>query len=114
MDETQPRASQPQPQPLEYAGRVYDPNRPAGGIPFVAQLPIGFMTVAAAAIGAAALIAAAVHPALALGIAVVPLVVLTWVARRYWRWRGFVAGVLIGVGLIGLVFGLCLAALRNL
>ena len=44
------------------------------------------------------------------GPAAIILLVLAILARRYWRWRGFLAGVIFGFVLAGLVAGICVAS----
>jgi len=105
--------------PLDYAR----PRGPAGGVPFIGQMAIGFgafvvmcvVTLLAGAIGASAwgsstTLVPVVAGVLVLGLPILLLAVLTIVTWRRWRWRGFLVGVLVGLGLVLLAAGLCFAA----
>ncbi|MFI5380118.1 MAG: hypothetical protein ACHRHE_12535 [Tepidisphaerales bacterium] len=100
---------------LEYASP--EANRPAGGVGFAGQVALGFGAFVAAVIAGivmAGMIASAGDPpgaVILLGpvVAVVSLAVLTITARRRWRWKGFLIGVLGSLGLLLLAIGLCFA-----
>jgi hypothetical protein len=87
-----------------------NPNRPAGGVPYIAQVILGMMApVATGALGLAGTVVFYQHLWLVGVLAVVALIGVMLVACVRWRWPGFVAGAvaMVGLGLLGL--GLCAA-----
>ena len=112
MTEPKPPDREPPKPPLQLGYAA--PNwweRPAGNVPFIAQVAIGFGAFVTACVLAAVMVATGRGGAPEVLIApVMALVLLTFVggvARRRWRWPGFAVGVLIGVGLALLAVGLC-------
>lgn len=89
-----------------------DPNRPAGGPPYIGQVVLGMMAaVATGALGLAGMVVFYHHLWLVGVLAVMVLIGVMVVASVRWRWPGFVAGAvaMVGLGLLGL--GLCTALL---
>jgi hypothetical protein len=119
MSETRPPESgEPQPPPQRVYLQYQAPGEqegPAGGVPFIGQLAIGFGAFLVC--GAMIFVTGALwnwttwtplYPIAWLSSPLL-LVGMTVVAWRRWRWRGFLVGVLIGVGLLGLAIGACFA-----
>ncbi|MGE5608608.1 MAG: hypothetical protein ACM359_05100 [Bacillota bacterium] len=113
-DPQPPQPPDPPPPPqLDYESSAF--RRPLGGLPFIAQLAVGFGACIALAFLSFALTVAARDPSgLVLGAFLILglLAFAATVARREWHWPGFLVGVLIVVGLLLLAFGLCIATLR--
>ena len=108
-----PQRSDQQAWQLDYASPMID--RPAGGVGYGGQLALGF--AAFVATGVAGVVITGIIGSATNGqngifligpvVTLAGLVYLTVVARRRWRWRGFIVGVLIGLGLVLLAVGLC-------
>jgi hypothetical protein len=111
---------EPQPQnPLEYESPVIDPNRPAGGVPYVLQMLIGFASFFVAggvAIGAGIVINASEPAPFFASAAIMLLAVAGFgiVARARWRWRGVIVGLAIALGLVLLGCGACAAIMSSM
>ncbi len=101
--------------PLQYERprSPVDDDGPAGGVSFGGQIALGFGAfVLCGAIGLGMLrvpMATSLFDIFTPLLALLLLIAVTVVARVNWRWRGFVVGVLIGVGLVGLAAGACFA-----
>jgi hypothetical protein len=101
--------------PLQYERprATVDDDGPAGGVPFIGQMAIGFgaflvyavlvsMSVSVRSPGWEGVLAIVNFTMLLL------LFAVAGVARSRWRWRGFLVGVLSGFGLMMLGIGLAL------
>jgi hypothetical protein len=113
---TQPPPPPPPPPntPLDYVSPANDPKRPAGGVPFIAQIIIGFASYFAAVLAGvfgAVLFRTRDATGFILSITIMgaALIVLVEVARIRWRWRGMALGALIGFGVSLLGCGICAA-----
>ncbi|MFI5380116.1 MAG: hypothetical protein ACHRHE_12525 [Tepidisphaerales bacterium] len=97
---------------LDYAPS--DPQRPAGDVPYGWQVALGVVAfVATGLVGV--VLRAAIQGGFGATLGVLflvfcTLVGLTDVARERWRWKGFLIGVLVGLGLLALAIGVCLLA----
>ncbi|MFI5380115.1 MAG: hypothetical protein ACHRHE_12520 [Tepidisphaerales bacterium] len=100
---------------LDYASP--DQQRPAGGVPYGWQVALGFAAFVVTGFVAVLLLAMSRGGGAALlmvGVLVfVTLATLNVVARERWRWRGFLLGVLIGLGLALLGAGLCVVVVLS-
>jgi uncharacterized membrane protein YfcA len=122
MTDVPPSSPPPEPEPqrpLEYASPIYDPNRPAGGVPYVVQILIGFVSFFIAE-GMAFGVAIAINPSgpapffLIPGATLVAMIGFSIVAYVRWRWHGMIVGALIALGLVLLGCGVCAAIMANL
>jgi len=112
---------QPQPQPTTAPPSPYQPeqamtdkakNQPAGNVPFIAQMVIGFgafLVLIGAGVATIPVPNFRVAQGILIPFSILCLIVLCMVARVRWHWKGFLLGVLIGAGLILLAVGLCFA-----
>jgi hypothetical protein len=122
MSEVPPSSPPPEPepqQPLEYASPVMDPNRPAGGVPYVLQMLIGFASFFFAegvAVGAGILMNPS-EPTLFFVFAAIMLLAVVGfgvLARARWRWRGVIVGSILAFGLLLLGCGVCAAIMSTM
>jgi len=111
------------PVPLEYA----PPVRPAGNVPYIGQMGIGCGASVLALVMLWGLLAVLSLVPLGAGgggekavlvfgplLMVAALLALAIIAWRRWRWRGFLLGVLISLGLILLAGGFCYALVSSI
>jgi len=103
------------PRPLDYAPPMG--NKPAGGVPFIGQMAIGFAALFVVPIVSfliALFLPSALHdsPTLMPYIyapltVVLPLIGLATIAWRRWHWRGVLVGMATALGLVLVAWGLC-------
>ena len=80
------------------------PRRPAGNVPFSAQLAIGFgLAVFAIIIAGGPYLSAYPFGLPILVSAVLTLLTVALAAAIFWHWRGFLAGVLSGIVALALL-----------
>ena len=99
---------------LNYATPPAPGTGPAGNVPYIAQMAIGFAAFLLIGIISVVITVSMNSPAPGLILAPLLLTVLCVIARVRWRWRGFLAGVLIALGLLLLAAGICAVMLANM